>query len=402
MCGTALQCCGTVWLRSVVWLRQCGGHRPAFIVPISATVCTPYKYDCRERKEKCLATQATQIQICILNFTSTTISHFHYFLEVCVLADQKLLLKSFLRSRFRCSGRALPAKRCKTFKNISPPRPKCLRKATGPPPISPNPLISPAPGTQTVIATIGFHFLCNWTRNGAGDKKGTFSNTCYLVFQQRRARQRLWFVQFAKFAKHCLPPKSCEPANAILPFPFRPPAAASQPPHIHIYLNLFVSFGLQLSFPGSQKFRSKWRNPISVITWFVICGVLLLREPFTGNGCEKISNSCSFGLLVGNLAKTTHWIPINGCQQSEPDAGGCWSTLFSQGRGWGVGEVGAKTGLHRLTSCSIHAQHPQDWLDEQWGGRGLSVCCSTEAIWILGRWAVASWLTWPWSVGLVW
>ena len=141
--------------------------------------------------------------------------------------------------------------------------PKSHRSA---PYFPPNPLISPAPGTQTVIATIGFHFLCNWTRNGAGDKKGTFSNTCYLVFQQRRARQRLWFVQFAKFAKHCLPPKSCEPANAILPFPFRPPAAASQPPHIHIYLNLFVSFGLQLSFPGSQKFRSKWRNPISVIT----------------------------------------------------------------------------------------------------------------------------------------
>ena len=58
--------------------------------------------------------------------------------------------------------------------------------------------------------------------------------------------------------------------------------------------------------------------------------------PFTGNGCEKISNSCSF-VLVGNLAKTTHWIPINGCQQSEPDAGGCWSTLFSQGRGVGCG-----------------------------------------------------------------
>ena len=100
--------------------------------------------------------------------------------------------------------------------------PKSHRSA---PYFPPNPLISPAPGTQTVITTIGFHFLCNWTRNGAGDKKGTFSNTCYLVFQQRRARQRLWFVQFAKFAKHCLPPKSCEPANAILPFPFRPPAA---------------------------------------------------------------------------------------------------------------------------------------------------------------------------------
>ena len=48
------------------------------------------------------------------------------------------------------------------------------------------------------------------------------------------------------------------------------------------------------------------------------------------------SNSCSFVLLVGNLAKTPHWIPINGCQQSEPDAGG-WSTLFSQGRGVGCG-----------------------------------------------------------------
>ena len=62
---------------------------------------------------------------------------------------------------------------------------------------------------------------------------------------------------------------------------------------------------------------------------------------------------------------------------------------FLKGGGWGVGEVGAKTGLHRLTSCSIHAQHPQDWLYEQWGGSGLSICCSTEAIWILGRWAVA-------------
>ena len=187
--------------------------------------------------------------------------------------------------------------------------PKSHRSA---PYFPPNPLISPAPGTQTVIATIGFHFLCNWTRNGAGDKKGTFSNTCYLVFQQRRARQRLWFVQFAKFAKHCLPPKSCEPANAILPFPFRPPAAASQPPHIHIYLNLFVSFGLQLSFPGSQKFRSKWRNPISVITWFVICGVLLLREPFTGNGCEKIQFlffCSSRGKLGKNASLDSHqWL----------------------------------------------------------------------------------------------
>ena len=131
--------------------------------------------------------------------SASSISHLPQFLIFTIFRKyvfwltkpQKLLLKSFLRSRFRCSGRALPAKRCKTFKNISPPRPKCRRKATGPPPISPNPLISPAPGTQTVIATIGFHFLCNWTRNGAGDKKGTFSNTCYLVFQQRRARQRL-------------------------------------------------------------------------------------------------------------------------------------------------------------------------------------------------------------------
>ena len=276
--------------------------------------------------------------------------------------------------------------------------PKSHRSA---PYFPPNPLISPAPGTQTVIATIGFHFLCNWTRNGAGDKKGTFSNTCYLVFQQRRARQRLWFVQFAKFAKHCLPPKSCEPANAILPFPFRPPAAL--PSHrTFISISTFLcplvcSYPFQVPRNSGQNGETLFRLSLDLLSVeFYFWGNLL-----RGMVVRK------FPILVLSVFSWETWqkrligfpsMAVNNQSQMREAGQHC----FLRGGGWGVGEVGAKTGLHRLTSCSIHAQHPQDWLYEQWGGSGLSICCSTEAIWILGRWAVASWLTWPWSVGLVW
>ena len=43
-------------------------------------------------------------------------------------------------------------------KNLTLKWAKCPRKATGPPPISPNTLISQAPATQTMIATIAFTF----------------------------------------------------------------------------------------------------------------------------------------------------------------------------------------------------------------------------------------------------
>ena len=54
----------------------------------------------------------------------------------------------------------------------------------------------------------------------------------------------------------------------------------------------------------------------------------------SGNVCEKRqqSNSSSLVLLVGNhfvKSPALDWMPINACQQSEPDAGG-WRTLFSQ------------------------------------------------------------------------
>ena len=96
-----------------------------------------------------------------------------------------------------------------------------------------------------------FHFLSNWRRNGERIKTtvSNFSNTCYWVCsgssrrRSRRRRQRLWFVQFAKFAS--TPRKKLLPClkklqNPQMAFPYQTSCCCCIPPHIYISAFLHV------------------------------------------------------------------------------------------------------------------------------------------------------------------
>ena len=81
--------------------------------------------------------------------------------------------------------------------------------------------------------------------------------------------------------------------------------------------------------------------------------------PFTGNGCEKIQ-FLFFRSSRGKLGKNDSLDSHQWLSTIRARCGRLVNTVFSGEGCEGMGEVGAKTGLHRLTSCSIHAQHPQD------------------------------------------
>ena len=110
----------------------------------------------------------------------------------------------------------------------------------------------------------GFHFHSNWRRNGEKIKTTVshFSNICYWVFstsRSRRRRQRLWFVQFAKFAattrrSWCHALKSCRTRKCSLGFHFQTSWCCCIPHRIYISAFLHV-LSATITSQYSYQFR---------------------------------------------------------------------------------------------------------------------------------------------------
>ena len=115
----------------------------AFIVPISATVCTPYKYDCRQRQrlqQKQRATLASDSRPLSQFFIYRNFSSYYfliYFLkQINWLAKPALSSSSFICNCFyvlQMFRKSLCLQKQQSVCLWA----KCPRKATDPPPISP-------------------------------------------------------------------------------------------------------------------------------------------------------------------------------------------------------------------------------------------------------------------------
>ena len=150
------------------------------------------------------------------------------FLQTNQLTGQASIIKQYLHPQllcmsFKCSERAFACKNSSpyVFGQSVPGKPQIR-------PLFPQHTNFSGTCDSNNDRNHSFHFLSNWRRNGERIKTtvSNFSNTCYWVCsgssrRSRRRRQRLWFVQFGKFAATprkkvaAMPQKVAEPANGL-------------------------------------------------------------------------------------------------------------------------------------------------------------------------------------------